>query len=171
MLKLFCVETLKPQFRSRITLSALVLLAVSSLCSHAQDDSRGRKYKAPPSTAKISVSVVKDANGKPIENAAVVFHLSGEEGKGNMEMKTNEEGKAVIDVIPIGDTMRLQVIASGFQTFGQDYKIDADAKDITVRLKRPQSQYSTYDHAASGSTSGSQPSTPQQSTAPTPPKQ
>ena len=74
------------------------------------------------------MAVVKDANGKPIENAAVVFHLTGEEGKGNMEMKTNEEGKAIIDVIPIGDTMRLQVIADGFQTFGQDYKIDTDTK-------------------------------------------
>jgi len=169
--KLSLMETPKSQFRSRIALSAFVLLAISSLCTHAQDESRGRKYKAPPPTAKVSVAVVKDANGKPIENAAVVFHLSGEEGKGNMEMKTNEEGKAVIDVIPVGDTVRLQVIASGFQTFGQDYKVDTDTKDITVRMKRPQQQYSTYDHAASGSTSSNQPSTPQQSAPPTPPKQ
>ena len=162
----------KTKFRGKITLSAAVLLAISSLSAHAQDaDSRGRKYHAPPPTAHVSVAVVKDANGKPIENAAVVFHLSGEEGKGNMEMKTNEEGKAIIDVIPIGDTMRLQVIADGFQTFGQDYKIDNDSKDITVRLKRPQQQYSTYAHAASGSTSGSQTSTPQQSTTQPPPKQ
>jgi len=170
--KLFVVETPKSQFRSRIALSAVVLLAISSLCAHAQDsDARGRKYKAPPSTAKVSVSVVKDANGKPIENAAVVFHLSGEEGKGNMEMKTNEEGKAVIDVIPIGDTMRLQVIANGFQTYGEDYKIDSDSKEITVRLKRPQSQYSTYDHPASGTTSANQPSPSQQTAPQTPPKQ
>jgi hypothetical protein len=164
----------KSQFRSRITLSALVLLAISSLSTHAQDaDNRGRKYHAPPPTAHVSVAVVKDANGKPIENAAVVFHLSGEEGKGNMEMKTNEEGKAIIDVIPIGDTMRLQVIADGFQTFGQDYKIDNDSKDITVRLKRPQQQYSTYGtaSAASGSTSGTQAGAQKQNSTPTPPKQ
>ena len=114
---------------------------------------------------------MKDTNGKPIENAAVVFHLSGEEGKGNMEMKTNEEGKAAIDVIPIGDTMRLQIIANGFQTFGQDYKIDTDSKDITVRLKRPQQQYSTYDHPASGTTSGAQADGQKQNSTPTPPKQ
>jgi Carboxypeptidase regulatory-like domain len=172
MLKLFFPGSPMSKFRSPATLAALVLLAISSLSAHAQDnDSRGRKYHAPPPTAKISVAVVKDANGKPIENAAVVFHLSGEEGKGNMEMKTNEEGKATIDVIPIGDTLRLQVIASGFQTFGEDYKVDADTKDITVRLKRPQQQYSTYAHAASGSTSGSQSSAPPQSTTQTPPKQ
>jgi hypothetical protein len=90
---------------------------------------------------------VKDTNGKPIPNAAVIFHMVGEEGKGNMELKTNEEGKAVIEVIPIGDSVTLQVIASGFQTFGQDYKIDTDAKEITVRLKRPQGQYSAYTHS------------------------
>jgi Carboxypeptidase regulatory-like domain len=171
MSKLLFMETPKSHSRRRITLSALVLLAFSSLFAHAQDDSRGRKYHAPPNTAKVSIAVVKDTNGKPVENAAVVFHLSGEEGKGNMEMKTNEEGKAMIDVIPIGDTMRLQIVASGFQTFGQDYKIDTDTKEITVRLKRPQQQYSTYDHATPGTTSGSQPGTPQQSAPQTPPKQ
>jgi hypothetical protein len=165
-------ETPKSKFRSLITLSAAVLLAISSLSAHAQDtDSRGRKYHPPPPTAHVSVAVVKDTNGKPIENAAVVFHLSGEEGKGNMEMKTNEEGKAIIDVIPIGDTMRLQIIANGFQTFGQDYKIDTDSKDITVRLKRPQRQYSTYDHPASGTASGAQADGQKQNSTPTPPKQ
>ncbi len=167
-------ETPKSRFRSLITVSAAVLLAISSLSAHAQDtQKRGRKYQPPPPTAHVSVAVIKDTNGKPIENAAVVFHLTGEEGKGNMEMKTNEEGKAVIDVIPIGDTMRLQVVAEGFQTFGQDYKIDTDSKDITVRLKRPQQQYSTYGaaSAASGSTSGTQTGAQKQNSAPTPPKQ
>jgi len=32
-------------------------------------------------------------------------------------MKTNQEGKAVLDVIPVGDTVRLQVIVEGYQTF------------------------------------------------------
>jgi hypothetical protein len=172
--KLFFISSPMSKFRSLITLSAAVFLAIFSFTVHAQDnDSRGRKYKAPPPTAKVSVAVVKDANGKPIENAAVVFHLSGEEGKGNMEMKTNEEGKAIIDVIPIGDTVRLQIIANGFQTYGQDYKIDADTKDITVRLKRPQQQYSTFGtaNAASGSTSSAPASAQKQNSTQTPPKQ
>jgi hypothetical protein len=160
----------KSQSRRRIALAAFVLLAASPLCPAQDSTSRGRKYKAPPPTARISVAVVKDANGKPVENAAVVFHLTGEEGKGNMEMKTNEEGKAVIDVVPIGDTMRLQVLADGFQTYGEDYKIDTDSKEITVRLKRPQAQYSTYAHAASGTGSAAQPVAPQQSSPQTPPK-
>jgi hypothetical protein len=76
----------------------------------------------------------------------VIFHPM-KEGKdeGNLELKTNEDGKATIDVIPIGDTVRLQVIADGFQTFGDDYQITTDIKAIQVKLKRPSRQYSIYE--------------------------
>ena len=111
--------------RSLFRLTVLVAglgLAASSLAVHGQDDTtkRGRKYKSPPPTARIEITVLKDVNGKPIENAAVVFHpMEGEKDKGNMELKTGEDGKTVIDVLPMGDTVRLQVIAHGFQTFGR----------------------------------------------------
>jgi hypothetical protein len=157
------IKNLKSSSRI-VSLSASALLLPLTMLAHAQDSStRSRKYTPPPPTAKISVSVIKDTNGKPVENAAVIFHMTGEEGKGNMELKTNEEGKAAIDVVPIGDTMTLQIIANGFQTFGEDYKITSDSKEIIVRLKRPARQYSTYEHAAnSGSSSSS--SSPQNST-------
>ena len=87
----------------------------------------------------------------------VVFHpMEGERDKGNMELKTNEDGKTIIDVLPIGDTVRLQVIARGFQTFGEDYKIDKADMAIEIRMKRPGEQYSIYknhDTASSSSTS------------------
>jgi hypothetical protein len=109
------------------------------------DSSRGRKVKIPPPAARIEVTVVRDASGKPVESAAVIFHpMEGERDKGAMELKTNEDGKAMIDVIPIGDTVRLQVIAKGFQTYGQDYKIDKSDMSMQVRLKRPGEQYSIY---------------------------
>ena len=106
---------------------------------------RGRKYKAPPPTARIEVTILRDTSGKPIENAAVIFHpMEGERDKGNMELKTNEDGKTVIDVLPIGDTVRVQIIAKGFQTYGQDYKVDKPEMAIEVRMKRPGEQYSIY---------------------------
>ncbi len=122
-------------------------LAISSLASHGQSDTshRGRKFKVPPVTGRIEVTVLKDVNGKPIENAAVIFHpMEGEKDKGNMELKTNEDGKTIIDVLPIGANVRMQVIARGFQTFGDDYKIDKAAMVIEIRMKRPGEQYSIY---------------------------
>jgi hypothetical protein len=127
-------------------------LAASAVAAHGQDDTakRGRKYKAPAATARIEVTILKDVNGKPVENAAVIFHpMVGEKDEGNMEQKTNEDGKTIIDVLPIGDTVRLQVIARGFQTFGEDFKIDKADMGIQVRLLRPGQQYSIYkDHPA-----------------------
>jgi hypothetical protein len=61
-----------------------------------------------------------------------------------MELKTNEDGKAVIDVIPVGDLIRLQVIAKGFQTYGQDFKADREDIKFQIRMRRPGSQYSIY---------------------------
>ena len=116
-------------------------LFLGSVSLSAQEK-RGRKYKAPPPTAKIEVTVLKDFNGKPIENAAVVFHTLKDPG--NMELKSNEDGKAIIDVVPIGETVRLQIIAKGYQTYGGDYTIDKDAMAIDVRMKRPGEQYSIY---------------------------
>jgi len=127
-------------------------LAASSLVAHGQDDTkgRGRKYKVPPPTARVEVTILKDVNGKPIENAAVIFHpMVGQKDDGNMELKTNEDGKTMIDVLPLGGTVRLQVIARGFQTYGQDYKVDKDEMAIEVRMKPPGEQYSIYkDHSA-----------------------
>lgn len=136
-------------------LVAATLLAGPLFSAHAQDSQddqnasrRHRKYTPPPDTAHISVTVIKESNGKPIDHAAVIFHIlqGSEKDKGNMELKTNEDGHAIIDVIPMGQTVRLQIIASGFQTFGDDYKIDSAIKEIIVKMKRPTRQYSTYEH-------------------------
>jgi 5-hydroxyisourate hydrolase-like protein (transthyretin family) len=138
---------MRQHFRVRLIAFVAVLgLAVSSLAAGGQDaPKRGRKYKAPPATARIEVTVLRDVNGKPIENAAVVFHpMEGEKDTGNMELKTNEDGKTVIDVLPMGDTVRLQIIAKGFQTYGEDYKIDKPEMAIEIKMKRPGEQYSVY---------------------------
>lgn len=107
---------------------------------------RGRKYKAPPPTSRIQVQVVKKFNGKPIPNAAVVFNPS-KDGKdlGNLEVKTDPDGKATIDVIPTGSTVRVQVIAGGYATFAQDYLIDQPTKEIVISILRPQAQVSAYE--------------------------
>ena len=149
--------------RSLIRFSVIVAglsLALCSFAAQAQQDTtkRGRKYKAPPPTARIEVTILRDVNGKPIENAAVVFHpMQGDKDEGNMELKTNEDGKAIIDVLPVGSTVRLQVIAHGFQTFGDDYKIDKADLEIEIKMKRPGAQYSIYDKHDGSSLGGKTP--------------
>lgn len=136
--------------------SIAALLLISSMLGSApvalsaQDEAhvrRGRKYKAPADTSHIEVLVVKKSNGKPVVNAAVVFHPIDKEGKdqGNMEVKTDPEGKASIDVIPTGSNVRVQVIADGFATFAKEYVITEASRQISVALLRPQAQISAYE--------------------------
>ena len=146
----------RASLRICVLLSSFGLIA-GSLPLHAQDDnsSHGRKYKAPPLSATIAVTVVRDYNGKPIADAHVIFHpIQGDRDTGALELKTNEDGKATIDVIPIGDTVTLQVIANGFQTYGKVFKIDKSNMTMDVRLKRPVSQYSVYKNSTPDSGAG-----------------
>ncbi len=129
-------------------LAAACLLAVCAACATnaaAQSEVHGRKWVAPAPSAHIEVTVTKATNGKPVANAAVIFHpLKNGKDQGNMEIKTDHEGVAVLDLIPIGSTVRLQVVADGFQTFGQDFAIDAATKQFAVKLERPAPQASIY---------------------------
>src|ERR1700680_3189393 len=92
--------------------------------------------------------VVRDYNGKPVRNAAVVLHpvsRKGKQARGGLELKTDNDGKTNIDGIPYGP-LRVQVLAPGFQTFGEDYEINKPELEITVKLKRPGGQYSIYEN-------------------------
>ena len=98
--------------------------------------------------ATLSFLVVRDENGKPVRNAAVVLHPVEENGKqsrGGLELKTDPEGKASYDGVPYGK-LRIQVLAPGFQTFGDDYDVGRPSMEITIKLKRPAGQYSIYEN-------------------------
>jgi 5-hydroxyisourate hydrolase-like protein (transthyretin family) len=128
---------------------ATLLLALATVSSlHAQDRDRGRKYKAPPPVAKITVTVLRASNGQPIQNAAVIFHTFHDgKDQGNMELKTDEDGKTTINVIPIGDMVQLQVFKVGFQTYGKDFTNDQADRAFVVKIKPPNGQYSIYQSA------------------------
>jgi hypothetical protein len=120
-------------------------LAVLSGTALGQREEHGRKYKEPPPTAHIVVTVEKGFNGKPLPNAAVVFHAMRDgRDSGNLELKTDPDGKATIDVIEVGSHLTVQVIAGGFATFATDFDVTGDGKDLLVKLQRPRAQVSEY---------------------------
>ena len=127
--------------RFLIVTAVLIVLGVGMIeLAVAQDDD------GPMSDLRFVV--VRDYNGKPVRNAAVVLHpvnRKGKQSRGGLELKTDGEGRANIDGIPYGP-LRVQVLAPGFQTFGEDYKIERAETEITVKLKRPGGQYSVYEN-------------------------
>jgi hypothetical protein len=107
----------------------------------------GQKDKEEEPTSWMYFLILKEENGKPVRNAAVIMHAvnpKGQQERGGMELKTDAEGKANFDGVPYGP-LRVQVLAPGFQTYGEDYTVDKAKMEITIKVKRPQGQYSVYD--------------------------
>jgi len=129
---------------SKILVAGAVLVVVMASPALAQKD----KEEEP--TSVVNFLVIKDDNGKPVRNAAVIMHSVDSKGKqerGDMELKTDPEGKTNFDGIPYG-MLRVQVLAQGFQTYGEDFDVEKPKMDFTIKLKRPKGQYSIYeDHA------------------------
>jgi hypothetical protein len=97
-------------------------------------------------TSKVDFVVVRSYNGKPVRNASVVLHpvnKDGKQSKGGMELKTDPDGKASLDAVPYGK-LRIQAIAPGLQTYGDDIEINQPEQQITIKMNRPQEQYSIY---------------------------
>jgi hypothetical protein len=123
----------------------------------------GQKDKDEGPTSWLKFLVIKDDNGKPVRNAAIIMHPVSAQGKqeqGGMELKTDSDGKADFNGIPYG-MLRVQVLAHGFQTYGQDYDIDKPATDIRIKLMRPQKQYSIYDNHPGDPNTNQKQDTPQ----------
>jgi hypothetical protein len=123
----------------RPMLTILVLVSSTLLAVGGENKPSGQ-------SSAIKFLVLKDDNGRPVRNAAVILHpvgKDGKQGKGGFELKTDLEGRTETDGIPYG-VLRVQVIAHGFQTFGNDYTIDQAEQVVTIRLKRPTGQYTIY---------------------------
>lgn len=133
--------------RPGILVGILMLVALPLSANAAQRRARGRKFKPPPPVSRITVTVLRNDNDTPIRNAHVIFHpVENGKDRGGMELKTNDEGVAVMTIVPIGDTILLQVIAHGYETYGGEYKIDKSEEAMHIRMKLPGQQYSIYDN-------------------------
>ena len=101
-------------------------------------------------TTMLTVQV-KTLGEHPVDNASVVVKFVKGRAKMKLgkkilkswEVRTNQDGIARIPSIPQGSIL-VQVIAKGYQTFGQTFDIDEEKKTIDVKLNPPQAQYSSH---------------------------
>jgi hypothetical protein len=122
-----------------ISRRALCLLSVSALVLRADDE-----------TTTLMIEV-KTLEGKPIDRASVVVRFVegrsvkklGKKITTRWELRTNQQGQAKIPPIPQGKIL-VQVIAKGYQTFGQTFEVDEEEKTLEVKLNPPQPQYSVH---------------------------
>ena len=94
---------------------------------------------------------VKTPGGNPVEGASVIVKFVkgrsktkfGKKIRTEWELRSNQEGLAKIPPIPQG-TILIQIIAKGYQTFGQNFDVDEEEKTLDIKLNPPQPQYSAH---------------------------
>ena len=119
-----------------LALAALFLIALPGLAD-------------PPQTA-LQIEV-KTHSGKPVERASVVvkfvrgrnYVAIGKKMHTTWQLKTNQEGIAKVPSIPQGDIL-IQVIAKGYQTYGETFDVNEAEKTIEIKLNPPQPQVSAH---------------------------
>jgi len=124
-----------------IRLAAVVVLGLPLVAPPARAEDAN-------TTLRIEVKTLKD---RPIERASVVLDFLegrsvaklGRKVRRHWETRTNQDGVAKLPPIPQGK-IRVQVIASGYQTFGQVYDISEEEKTLEIKLNPPQSQFSVH---------------------------
>ena len=100
---------------------------------------------------KLTVHVLNDSD-KPVDRASVIVKFVqgrdyiklGRKIRDTYELRTNQEGEASIPEIPQGKIL-VQIIAKGYQTYGQTLDINEAERTVEVKLNPPQKQYSAHE--------------------------
>jgi hypothetical protein len=123
------------------------LLVVGALLVALAITAFAGKKKPELQYAALSFTVLRENTGEPVRNASIILHgvdSNGNQDRAGFQLKTDDEGRASFDAIPYGK-LRVQVIAHGYQTYGEDFDIGQPAREIVIKLNPPQRQYSIYD--------------------------
>lgn len=121
----------------RLTILAILLAIASPLL-------------ADPPMTKLRIEV-RNPGDKPVDRAGVIVRFVegrsiakfGKKIRTHWEVRTNQEGVVTIPPIPQGKIL-IQVIAKGYQTFGEYIEVNEEEKTVPVNLKSPQPQYSAH---------------------------
>ena len=87
---------------------------------------------------------VRNQDNEPVDRAAVIVKpMKGNKVKRSYELRTSQKGTAPLPEIEQGKFL-VQVIAKGYQTFGETYTIREPEKTIQIQLLPPASQHSVH---------------------------
>ena len=116
---------------------ALLLLAVAVVLPAVGEDK----------TTRLTLQVLREADKQPVADAHVVLHFKVEkllkDKRASWEAKTNRKGVVVLPDVPLG-VAKVQIIARGYQTYGDEHELNKPDQELTILLKPPQKQVSAY---------------------------
>ena len=92
---------------------------------------------------KITIEV-RNEKDEPVDRAAVIVKpMKGKNVQRAYELRTSQQGTAPLPPLRQGKFL-VQVIAKGYQTFGETYDVREDQKIIPIKLNQPQGQFSVH---------------------------
>ncbi len=119
--------------------------ATSSSGSDSTQDSGEKKDAVTPGMTRLRIRVTTDTD-KAIPNASVYVRFNTPGGflhhdkLAEMNFKTNQDGSVRVPEVPQGKIL-IQVIATGWHTYGQWYDVEKDQESINIKLVPPPHWY------------------------------
>jgi len=95
-------------------------------------------------TTRLTIEVTGGDEKKPVVDASVYLkyvvakHIKDQ--KIELNLKTNQEGKAHSPEIPQGKVL-IQIVAPGWKTFGEYYDLQEEDQTIEIHLDRPATKW------------------------------
>jgi hypothetical protein len=126
---------------------AVLLLSVTLFAQTQSNDKKDEKSKE-SATTNLRIEVTAGDKNEPVANASVYVRFERPSGllhlhkdkKIEMNLRTNQEGDTKVPDVPRGKVL-IQVIASGWKTFGQWYTLDKNEETIKIKLEKPPHWY------------------------------
>ena len=106
-----------------------------------------------PAAPMTKINIVAQESGRQARSTTPASSSASSQGhsvvklgkaiRTTFELRSNQEGEARIPSIPQGKIL-VQVIAKGYQTFGQTFDVTEEEKTLEITLNPPQQQYTAH---------------------------
>lgn len=110
---------------------------------------KAKDKKSDDTAVSLRIHVVGGAKKEPVPNASVylrfqekraLLFLLHKKDKVELDLKTDNEGYASFNDLPQGKLL-IQIVAPGWQTFGEYYTLRKDKRTILIKLHRPKTHW------------------------------
>jgi len=122
--------------------------AAAAQAGGTKDKSKDNK-KSDDTPVSLRIHVVGGEKQEPVVNASVylrfqekhaLLFLLHKKSKVELDLKTDDKGYASFNQLPQGKVL-IQVVAPGWQTFGEYYALHEDKQTILIKLHKPKTRW------------------------------
>lgn len=126
-------------------LALVVALAGLPPALRPQSDKPKVSPSAQDATCRLRIEITGGDQNKPVSEASVYVKFVEErklrkDKRMELNLKTSQEGVALTPDIPQGKIL-IQIVASGWKTYGQYHELTENQQTIQIHLDRPPKWY------------------------------